>query len=193
MRVVAGKHRGRRLAAPRGRGARPTSDRVREALFDVLAHNAYGPGGVELPRGVRVVDAFAASGALGFEALSRGASHVTFFERDARALDSIRANARALGETGAVTVVQRDATRPGPARRPCALVFLDPPYRSGLGVPALEAFAAQGWLDADAICAVELAAREAFAPPDGFEVIDERHYGGTRLVILRWRAATRLE
>ncbi len=166
---------------------------MREALFDVLAHNAYGPGGVELPRGVCVVDAFAATGALGFEALSRGASHVTFFERDPRALDSIHANARALGETGAVTIVQRDATRPGPARRPCALVFLDPPYRSGLAVPALEAFAAQGWLDADAICAVELAAREVFAPPDGFEMIDERRYGGTRLVILRWRAVARLE
>ena len=121
---------------------RPTSDRVREALFDVLAHNAYGPGAAALPQGVRVVDAFAGSGALGFEALSRGAAHATFMETAAEALRVIRANAAAQDETGRVTIMPRDAARPGPAPAPCALVFLDPRYGSGLAAPALAALAA---------------------------------------------------
>ena len=91
---------------------------MREALFDILAHNAYGPGGMPLPRGARVVDAFAGSGALGFEALSRGAVHVTFIEDDAAAADFLRRNAASLGEEYSVDVLARDATRPGPTTAP---------------------------------------------------------------------------
>ncbi len=186
VRIVAGRHRGRRLAVPRGGGVRPTSERVREALFDVLVHNALGPGGAALPGGARVIDAFAASGALGFEALSRGAVHATFLETDADALRVIAANAEAIGETANVAIVSRDATRPGPAERACALAFLDPPYRSGLARRALEALAREGWLDGGALAVVELAANEPFAAPAGFAVIDDRRYGATRIVFARW-------
>lgn len=186
MRVVAGRHRGRRLDAPTGRAVRPTGERVREALFDILAHNAYGPGGMPLPRGARVVDAFAGSGALGFEALSRGAVHVTFVENDAAAAGFLRRNAALLGEEDAVDVLARNATRPGPAAAGCALAFLDPPYGSSLAAPALAELAHMGWLLADALAVVELAAKEAFAPPTGFTVIDERRYGASRLVFLHW-------
>ncbi len=186
VRIVAGRHRGRRLATPRGGGVRPTSERVREALFDVLAHNAWGPGGAALPGGARVIDGFAASGALGFEALSRGAVHATFLETDADALRVIAANAEVIGESENVAVLSRDATRPGPAERACALAFLDPPYRSGLVPRALEALAREGWLEGGALAVVELAANEPFAPPPGFAVIDDRRYGSTRVVFVRW-------
>ncbi len=186
MRVVAGKHRGRRLAAPAGGRVRPTADRVREALFNVLAHKAFGPDDRRLPRGARVVDGFAGSGALGFEALSRGAAHVTFLETRAEALRVIRKNAQTLDEAEKVTILACDATRPGPAEAPCALAFLDPPYGSGLAVPALEALARDGWLGPGALAVVELAAGEDFAPPAGFATLDERRYGDTRIVFLRY-------
>ncbi len=186
MRIVAGRHRARRLASPAGQGVRPTADRVREALFDVLAHNAYGPGGEALPAGARVIDAFAGTGALGFEALSRGAAHVTFIENDAGALRCLRRNAATLDEADAVTIVARDATRPGPADGACALAFLDAPYRSGLAAPALAGLASMEWLAGGALAVVELATEEDFAPPQGFADIDERRYGDTRIVFLRW-------
>ena len=185
MRIVAGRHRGRRLAAPPGRGVRPTADRVREALFDVLAHNAYGPGGDALPAGARVIDAFAGTGALGFEALSRGADHVTFLENDTAAVRALHLNAASLGETDSVAILARDATRPGPADEACALAFLDAPYRSGLAAPALAGLASMGWLAGGALAVVELATGEDFAPPESFEIIDERRYGDTRIVFLR--------
>ncbi len=186
MRVVAGKHRGRRLATPAGLAVRPTGERVREALFDILAHNAYGPGDTALPRGARIVDAFAGSGALGFEALSRGAAQVTFIENDAVAARGLRHNAAVLDEEDAVEVLSCDATRPGPAPAPCALAFLDPPYRSGLAAPALTALAHMRWLVPGGLAVVEIAATEPFAPPAGFTVIDDRRYGHTRIVFLRW-------
>ncbi len=186
MRVVAGRHRGRRLATPSGPDVRPTSERVREALFDVLAHNPYGPGGATLPRGAAVVDAFAGSGALGFEALSRGATHVTFIDDDAEALRFLRRNAHTLDDEEAVTILSRDATLLGPAPSPCALAFLDPPYRSGLAGPALAELAKMGWLTGGALSVIELAAREPFDPPAGFEAVDDRRYGDTRVVFLTW-------
>ncbi len=185
MRIIAGKFRGRKIAAPAGLDIRPTSDRVRESLFNVLAHNDYGPGATPLPQGVRVIDAFAGTGALGFEALSRGAAHVTFFENDATAHRALHANAEALGVSGEIAIVPSDATRPGPSLGACALAFLDPPYDSGFAAPALAAFAAGGWLADGAICSVELAAKEAFSLPIGFETVDARRYGATRLVFLR--------
>ncbi len=185
MRVVAGRHRGRRLEAPPGRAVRPTADRLRETLFDVLAHNAYGPGGETLPEGARVLDAFAGSGALGFEALSRGAARATFLENDAKALATLRRNAATLGETERVEILARDATHPGPAVGPHALAVLDPPYGAGLAAPALTALAQGGWLLDGALCVVELAARDAFIAPAGFAPIDQRRHGTTRILFLR--------
>ena len=186
MRIVAGKHRGRKLEAPAGHDLRPTSDRVREALFNLLAHNSWGPGGASLPRGVRVLDAFAGTGALGLEALSRGAAHVTFLEINETARRSLGRNIGALDAEEDCDISRRDATRPGPAPGACALAFLDPPYRSGLAAPALAELARMGWLARGAVSAVEMAAKEPFEPPAGFEPLDDRRYGATRIVLLRW-------
>jgi len=185
MRIVAGHHRGRTLVVPLGDAVRPTSDRAREALFNILAHAALGPGGAAAYADVAVLDAFAGTGALGLEALSRGARHATFLETGRAALDALRRNVAALGEAGRTTILTVDATRPPRAPAPCALAFLDPPYRSNLAVPALTALRQSGWLAPDAICVVELASKEGFAPPDDFTTIDERRYGAARLVLLR--------
>ncbi len=189
MRIVAGLHRGRCLAAPAG--IRPTADRVRETLFNVLAHNPLG-GALALPE-ARVLDAFAGSGALGLEALSRGAARATFMESDAAALDAIRANVAALKEEARAEVLRADATRPPRGRAPATLLLMDPPYGKDLAAPALAALADAGWLAPDALAVVELGARDDFAPPSElgasrFEVVDERRIGDGRLVFLRFRA-----
>ncbi len=132
-----------------------------------------------------MLDAFAGSGALGLEALSRGAQHATFLDNDAAAIRLIGENVRKLGEAAAVKVIRADATRPPPTREGCDLVLLDPPYRSGLAAPALAALAEAGWFAAGAIATVELANAEDLIPPSGFEAIDERRYGAAKIVILR--------
>ncbi|MGE5506526.1 MAG: 16S rRNA (guanine(966)-N(2))-methyltransferase RsmD [Actinomycetota bacterium] len=177
MRIVAGRHKGRRLAAPDGRDTRPTADRARQALFDVLAHSDR----VELD-GALVVDAFAGSGALGLEALSRGAARACFLETGAPALAALRANIAALGEEAAATVLRADATRPPPAPAACTLALLDPPYGKGLAEPTLTALAQAGWLADGALAVVELAAADPFIPPPGFETVDERRWGAARVM-----------
>ncbi len=179
MRIVAGRHKGRRLAAPPGRTARPTADRVRQALFDILAHTDL----VEL-EGARVLDAFAGSGALGLEALSRGAAQASFIELHADSLAAIYANVKALGEDGRAKVIRADAARPPAAPASCTLVFLDPPYGSGLAVPCLEGLAARGWLADGALVVVEVASDEDFVPPSGFEAVDQRRHGAAKLMFL---------
>jgi 16S rRNA (guanine966-N2)-methyltransferase len=180
MRLVAGRFKGRVLAAPEGMTTRPTADRVRESLFNILAH-----GEPEL-RGARVADIFAGSGALGLEALSRGAAHVSFFEHAPGALAVIAANVRKVGCDSDVTVLRQDATRPPKAPEPCRFLLLDPPYKSGLAATALVALAAQGWIAPDARIVVEVAAGEGFTSPlPGFPIADERKYGAARLVFLR--------
>ncbi len=186
MRIVAGSHRGRRLTAPPGRAVRPTADRVRESLFNVLAHNDWGPIDASLPRDIHVVDAFAGTGALGLEALSRGAAQVTFLENDDQVLDVLRQNIAACDAANQSVILRCDATRPGRARTPAALVFLDPPYRASLATPTLEAMVRGGWFDEGAIIVVELSAKETFEAPAGFEPLDDRQYATTRVVFLRW-------
>lgn len=187
LRINAGRWRGRKLAAPADRGIRPTSDRARIALFNILAHGAdYRAGETALPRGAHVVELFAGTGALGLEALSRGAAHVVFVEKD-------RANAALLGRNIATldcedeaTLLVRDALDPGPAARRCALALLDPPYGSGLGGPSLSALRGRGWLLPDAIAVLEVGARERFEPPPGFVLLEERVHGAARLIFLRF-------
>ena len=179
MRLVAGRFRGRVLAAPEGSTTRPTADRVRESLFNILAH-----GEPDL-RGARVADVFAGSGALGLEALSRGAGHVTFFESAHPAQAVIAANLKKLGCEKESSLVRQDALKPPKATAPCQFLLLDPPYKSGLAAPALVALAAQGWIAADARIIVEVAAGEGFASPlPDFAISDERKYGAARLVFL---------
>ncbi len=177
MRIVGGSHKGRRLAAPPGRVARPTADRARESLFNILAHSAH----VELEEAV-VVDAFAGSGALGLEALSRGAAHAWFIESHPDSLAAIRANVAELREAGRASLIRADATKPPPAKQACTLALVDAPYNLELSAPCLAALARQGWLAPEALAVVEVAAKEAFTPPDEFEVVDERTYGAARLV-----------
>ena len=188
LRIVGGVHRGRRLIAPPGEVVRPTSDRAREALFNILSHGRFAAEG--LPFADRpVLDAFAGTGALGLEALSRGASAAAFIENGREALAALRHNVAALGEEDRAHVVAGDATRPPRAALVCTVALLDPPYRSGLAAPALSALAKAGWLMPDALAIVEVAAREELPVPGGFAVIDERVYGAARLVFLRYNGA----
>jgi 16S rRNA (guanine966-N2)-methyltransferase len=189
MRIVGGSHRGRRLTAPPGEAVRPTGERVREALFDIIAHGRFAAAGDPLA-GAAVLDAFAGTGAFGLEALSRGAAEAVFIERDGDALAALRRNVAALGETARARIIPGDATRPPRGEVACAVAFLDPPYRSGLAPPALAALAAAGWIAAGTLVIVELAAREKLALPAGFTILDERAYGAARLVFLGRGAAT---
>lgn len=176
MRIVGGAFRGRALAAPRTGAIRPTSDRTREAVFNVIAHRY-----PQKLRGGRVLDLFAGTGALGLEALSRGASACVFIEESAEGRGLIRENVEALGLQGRTKVFRRDATRLGAVGTlsPFDLVFADPPYAKGLAEPALHAARDGGWLAPGALIVLEEAASAPFAPGDGFATVDERHYGDT--------------
>lgn len=181
MRVVAGRLRGRRLVAPEGHDVRPTSDRARQAIFNIIEHG----GLIAAPLDdAFVIDAFAGTGAMGIEALSRGALHCTFVEHERAALAALETNLKTLGLEASARVIRHDVLRLPPAPRRCALAFLDPPYGEGLAAPALEALAAKGWLAPGALCVVELGSRDAFAPPEGFTPLDERRYGAARIVFL---------
>ncbi|SDB63986.1 16S rRNA (guanine(966)-N(2))-methyltransferase RsmD [Belnapia rosea] len=186
MRIIAGRHRGRRLLAPPGAGTRPTADRVRQALFDMLWHAPWG--GRERVEGATVLDAFAGTGALGLEALSRGAARACFLETDRAALAALRANIAACREEARCSVLGADATRPPRAPEPCGLVFLDPPYAEGLMEAALGALAQAGWFSGEALICAEYAAGTA-APPPGFTLLAERAHGAAHLLVLRPAAA----
>jgi 16S rRNA (guanine966-N2)-methyltransferase len=181
MRIVGGSLRGRRLEAPPGADIRPTADRAREALFNILQHSELMSAPLV---GARVIDLFAGTGAIACEALSRGAAHATLIEQDRAALACARANLAALGLAERASVLQADATSLPRATQPASFAYLDPPYRSGLAVPTLRGLADGGWLAPDALAVVELAAREDFAAPDRFALRDERRYGAARLVFL---------
>jgi len=176
MRIVGGEFRGRALATPRSDAIRPTSDRTREAVFNVIAHRY-----PERLAGGRVLDLFAGTGALGLEALSRGASFCVFIEESAEGRGLIRDNVEAFGLQGRTKIFRRDATRLGEVGTfsPFSLIFADPPYGRGLGGPALQSARAGGWLAPGALLVVEEAAAAPFAPGDGFVIADERHYGDT--------------
>jgi 16S rRNA (guanine966-N2)-methyltransferase len=185
MRIIAGRHRGRPFRVPHGAGLRPTADRVREAVFNILGHNPDCPAFED----ATVLDIFAGTGAYGLEALSRGAARAVFVDRDPLALRGIQRNAATLNEVHAAVLLKLDAARlpppPRTARAPAVLAFLDPPYDSGLAIPALLALRSKGWIEADAVCVVEVAAKEAFSPPPGFTPLDERTYGAARVAFLR--------
>ncbi len=185
MRIVAGRHRGRQLVAPLGRDTRPTSDRARQAVFNILEHGAFAP---ELA-GARVIDLFAGSGALGFEALSRGAAFCLFVETDEDARAAIRDNMEAMHAFGDVRIHRRDATdlglRPASAGPAFTLAFLDPPYHKGLAQKALGGLLAGGWLTEDAVCVVERAADEGPLAVEGYETLDERSYGAALVSFLK--------
>ena len=177
MRIVGGTFRGRTLASPKGDDPaarlRPTSDRMREAIFNILAH-----GDWPSLEGARVLDLFAGTGALGFEALSRGAARVLFIDEGAEARALIRRNIEAFDVIGQTKLYRRDATRLGPNRGEAyGFAFLDPPYRRDLTVPAIASALEGGWLAEGAMVICETAADEAFTPPPGLTERDARRYG----------------
>jgi 16S rRNA (guanine966-N2)-methyltransferase len=186
MRIVAGRHRGRILKSPRGRATRPTAARAREGLFNILAHGGFGTDGGSVLDGARVLEAFAGTGAFTFEALSRGAASATLLDLNEDALEAARTNAKALGEREAAHVLRMDAVRPRTAEAAHDLVFLDPPYGLKLGAKALMALAAKGWIAPGALVIIEVGAKEDFAPPAGFGVIEERRFGAARFVLMRF-------
>ncbi|MCW5773135.1 MAG: RsmD family RNA methyltransferase [Rhodospirillaceae bacterium] len=193
MRIVGGRHKGRRLAAPPGFDLRPTSDRAREAVFNILAHGGLGAGGLSPVAEAVVLDAFCGTGAMGLEALSRGAARAVFVDNEPASLAAARGNIAALGETGRSRVTAADATRPPPRPKdvpPATLAFFDPPYADNAAVPALAGFAASGWLAPGAVCVVEESSRgPELVPPAGFLRLDARRYGAARVVVLRYAGA----
>ena len=182
MRVVGGRLRGRTLAAPKSQAVRPTTDRLRESLFNILVHSYNDP-----VTGARVLDLFAGTGALGIEALSRGAAFALFVDAGAEARALLRENVAALGLGGVSRIFRRDATKLGPAdpNPPFSLAFLDPPYGYGLAEAALASARAGGWLTADALIVVEEATKSAFATPEGFTELDRRRYDDTEFIVLQ--------
>jgi 16S rRNA (guanine966-N2)-methyltransferase len=186
MRIVSGEFRGKAIVTPQGERTRPTSDRARQAIFNILEHAAWSPG----LRERRVIDLFAGSGALGFEALSRGAAFCLFVETDEQARGAIRQNVDAMSLFGCTRVHRRDATdlgqRPGADGPAFELAFLDPPYGKGLGEAALAKLASGGWLAPGAVVVLERGSDEADFDVEGFEKLDARDYGAARVHFLRF-------
>jgi 16S rRNA (guanine966-N2)-methyltransferase len=184
MRIVGGRLKGRSLHGPKSDSIRPTSDRLRESLFNILVHSYDDP----LP-GARVIDLFAGTGAFGMEAISRGADFCQFVDDGAEARALIRANVESLGLGGVTKLFRRDARRLGdaPPGPPYTLAFLDPPYDRGLAEPALASLARGGWLAPEALVVVEEAAAAVFESASGFDVLERRDYGETAVVFLRFR------
>ncbi|RMD89951.1 MAG: 16S rRNA (guanine(966)-N(2))-methyltransferase RsmD [Alphaproteobacteria bacterium] len=180
MRIVGGQWRGRRLAVPRGRDVRPSADRLRESLFNILAHGPWQ----SLLAGARVGDLFAGTGALGLEALSRGAAEAVFVEKAAASRKVLHANIAALGVGDRASVLTADARRLPALPAPRDLVFLDPPYRRDLATPALMSLLDAGWLAGNALVVVETAADESLALPAGLAITDRRRLGDSRLWFL---------
>lgn len=186
MRVVGGRLRGRTLAGPKSSAIRPTADRLRESLFNILVHAYDDP-----IDGARVLDLFAGTGALGIEALSRGASFTLFVDDGAQARALLRENVTALGLGGVTRIFRRDATKLGAAHpvEPFSLAFVDPPYGQGLADAALVSARDGGWLAPEALIVVEETGKAAFAPPLGFSELERRAYDDTEFVLCRFKVS----
>jgi 16S rRNA (guanine966-N2)-methyltransferase len=182
MRVVGGRLRSRPIAGPKSDGLRPTADRLREALFNILIHSYGDP-----VTAARVLDLFAGTGALGIEAISRGAAYALFVDEGVEARALLRNNVESLGLGGVTRIFRRDATKLGPAHpvEPFSLAFLDPPYGKGLAEKALASTHEGGWLVPDALVVVEEAANAGFIAPEGFSELERRKYDDTEFVFLR--------
>ena len=182
MRVVGGKLRSRPIAGPKSNSVRPTSDRLREALFNILTHSYGDP-----VTGARVLDLFAGTGALGIEAISRGADYALFVDEGVEARALLRDNVKSLGLGGVTRIFRRDASKLGPAHPldPFSLVFLDPPYGKGLAEKSLISARDGGWLMPNALLVVEEAANAGFKAPDGFVELERRRYDDTEFILIR--------
>jgi len=181
MRIISGKHRGRRIAAPKGMEVRPTTDRCREALFNLLMHGHFETSPII---GQPVLDLCCGTGALGLEALSRGAAHATFVDSSKRSLDCTRDNVTALGEQQQARFILTDVQQIPTAPNPVSLVLMDAPYHSGLIAPAYQALVKRGWLKNGTVLAFEHSIKDPFPELEGCEIITQRDYGKTMVTIL---------
>jgi 16S rRNA (guanine966-N2)-methyltransferase len=188
MRIVGGIYRGKTIQGPSSTATRPTSDRVRESIFNILAH---GAARIEID-GARVMDLFAGTGALGLEALSRGARFCQFVDESAEARGLIRRNADALGVIGLAKIWRRDAANLGPCapQSPFGLVFVDPPYNRGLGEKALSSLVEGEWLSPGAVVVLEEAEKAEIADVPGLALLDRRDYGDTQVRFYRLGSET---
>ena len=183
MRITAGRLKGRAIAVPGGLDVRPTSDKVRQAIFNVLAHGDFGAFSLE---GARVIDLFAGTGALGIEALSRGARYALLIDSAAESRAYLRRNVEAMGLTGVTKIWRRDAADLGRNSGDVFdLALLDPPYRKNLLAPALVSLASGAWLGSDAVVVAEMGADETLPSTDDFRLLDDRTYGETRIIYLK--------
>ncbi len=183
MRIIAGRYARRTLTAPPGLATRPTADRAREAIFNIIAHQDWGR---ELLDGVAVLDACCGTGALGLEALSRGAAQVWFLEQDSAACAAVKQNITALAAQGACHVLRADAAQPPRATLPCHLVFLDPPYRQNLPARIVPALQAAGWFAPEALLVLETARDETAALSPQFVPHSRRDYGAAAVTFYRY-------
>jgi 16S rRNA (guanine966-N2)-methyltransferase len=189
MRIVGGKHKGRNLQSPAGLDIRPTSDRAREGMFNILAHSIDWQGF----EGMAILDVFSGTGALGLEAMSRGASFGVFIDNDPGSLQCVKTNAATLGEARNILTLKLDATRifhpPRAARAPFSLAFLDAPYYTKLSDQALLGLCHKGWLAPGSLVAVEIGKGDELILPRGFSTLDERTYGAAQVTFLQFEGA----
>jgi len=190
MRVTGGEFLGRTLKAPAGAATRPTSDRVREALFNILAHHDWGEEIGSPLEGAIVLDAFGGTAALAIESLSRGAAKAFVFDKHRNAIKAAFANVETLGLAEICTVKQADALRPYPAPQACSLIFIDPPYRKDLVVPSIQALAKAGWIAEGALLVIETAKNETSAPLPEIKLLLDRHYGDTSVYFVQYTGLT---
>lgn len=186
MRVISGKHRGRKIETVSSKKLRPTTGMAREAIFNILTHGKYSEDGESLIADANILDLFCGCGALSMESLSRGASSVTLIDIDKEHLDIARKNIRKIEEEQNASFIKGDSSTPPPARIPCEVIFLDPPYNQGLVTKALKGLIAGEWLAKNAIIIVETDFREDIRFPEQFEELDNRKYGNSRIRILKW-------
>ena len=189
-RIISGIYKGRKIALPKGLMIRPTSERLREAMFNIIFHNQWFQANKYSLKGLNVLDAFAGSGALGLEALSRGANEVVFLETDKIVKNILISNIKSINENARVSVFSRDATNPGlpPKNKTFSLLFIDPPYYSGLAIKSINAILSSGWLSNNSIVAVEIDSKEEWKIPNQFELLIDRNYGRSRLIFIKCKS-----
>lgn len=188
MHIISGKHKGRRIETinNKSKDLRPTTGVAREALFNILTHGQFADGGKTILDGARVLDLFCGSGALALEALSRGAAFAVFIDIEKKHLDVAQKNVEKIGELTNTTFIRANSSTPPPAHLSCNVVFIDPPYNQGLAQTTLTNLINGNWLAKNAIVVVETSKREEITIPDGFDELENRHYGNSRIRILRW-------
>lgn len=181
MRIISGKYRGRRIETFQDKALRPTMGVTREAMFNILSHGQFA----DLLPGCRVLDLFCGCGTFSMEALSRGAAHVTCIDIKSEHLQVARENIAYINETEHATFIRTDSTNPPPAKTPCNLIFLDPPYYKNLALPTLQNALKAGWLTPDAVVVIETGAKEECPPPEGFGEYETRKYSNSRIHIFK--------